>query len=139
MANIQIGDRFSREYTFTVERVREFSLAAGDDNPLHLDPEVAAASQYGGLIASGTHTTALMLGLTASHFSKLVSVVGKRFTVELKRAVPVDAVVSIEWEIVQLTPRPGRSGRVAHLEGALVDKATGEICVKAVGEVVIEI
>jgi len=80
MSNVNIGDRFSREHVFTPQQVMDFSLAAGDDNPLHLDAAFASASAYGGLIASGTHTTAILLGLTASHFSKITSVVGRRFT-----------------------------------------------------------
>jgi acyl dehydratase len=139
MTNVQVGDRFSREFVFTPDAVMAFARAAGDDNPLHFDPAVAAASPYGGLIASGTHTTALLLGLTASHFSRITSVVGRRFTVEFRRAVAADAAVGIEWRVVAITPRPGRRGRTVQLEGALVDHASGEACVTAQGEVVIEI
>jgi acyl dehydratase len=34
-----------------------------DPQPFHVDPEAAAASPYGGLIASGWHTAALYMGL----------------------------------------------------------------------------
>ncbi len=34
-----------------------------DPQPFHVDPEAAAASPFGGLIASGWHTTALFMGL----------------------------------------------------------------------------
>ena len=139
MTDVKVGDRFGREVVFTPDAVMAFARAAGDDNPLHFDPGVALASPYGGLIASGTHTTALLLGLTASHFSKITSVVGRRFTVEFRRAVPADATVAIEWRVVGVTTRPGRRGRAVQLEGALVDRATGEACVTAQGEVVIEI
>lgn len=136
---LEIGERFSREHQFTPQAVREFSLAAGDDNPLHLDPVRAAASPYGALIASGTHTSALLLGLTASHFSKFTSVVGRRFTVQFKRAVRADATVVIEWRIVGLVPREGRPGQVVRMEGELRDAASGEVCVSATGEVVVGI
>ena len=139
MTNVQVGDRFSREFVFTPEAVMAFARAAGDDNPLHVDAAVAASSSYGRLIASGTHTSALLLGLTASHFSRITSVVGRRFTVEFKRAVAADAAVTLEWRVVAVTSRPGRRGRLVQLEGALVDRASGEACVTARGEVVIEI
>lgn len=93
---VRLGERFAREHRFTPAQVRDFSLAAGDDNPLHLDAAAAAASPYGGLIASGTHTSALLLGLTASHFSKRTTVVGRTFTVTFRRAVRADAAVAIE-------------------------------------------
>jgi acyl dehydratase len=34
-----------------------------DPQPFHVDPEAAKASPFGGLIASGWHTTALFMGL----------------------------------------------------------------------------
>ena len=139
MSNVNVGDRFSREHTFTPQQVMAFARAAGDDNPLHFDAAVAAASSYGGLIASGTHTSALLLGLTASHFSKITSVVGRRFTVEFRRAVRADATVTIEWQIVGMTPRATRPGNVVRLEGTLTDRASGEVCLVGQGEVVIDL
>jgi 3-hydroxybutyryl-CoA dehydratase len=136
-AGLRVGDRFSREHQFTPQSVADFSLAAGDDNPLHIDAAQAAASPYGGLIVSGTHTSALLLGLTASHFSKLGSVVGRRFTVRFRRAVPADARVRIEWRIVALQAREGRPGRVVQMEGDLRDASSGELFVEGSGEVVV--
>jgi len=136
---IRIGDRFSREHRFTPAQAMEFSLAAGDDNPLHLNPAAAAASPYGELIVSGTHTSALLFGLTASYFSKITSVVGRRFTVQFRRAVRADATVIIEWQVIGLVPREGRPGHVVQLDGSLRDAASGEVCVTATGEVVVGI
>jgi len=34
-----------------------------DPQPFHVDPEAAKASPFGGLIASGWHTTALFMGM----------------------------------------------------------------------------
>jgi acyl dehydratase len=34
-----------------------------DPQPFHIDPEVAKSSPFGGLIASGWHTTALFMGM----------------------------------------------------------------------------
>ncbi len=136
-SGVHVGDRFHREHRFTPDEVAAFSLAAGDDNPLHLDTAHAQGSPYGGLIVSGTHTTALLLGLTASHFSKRTTVVGRRFSVRFRRAVRADANVVIEWCVVGLSPRAHGTGRVVRLEGELRDVASGEVCVQATGEVVI--
>lgn len=139
MSNVKVGDRFGREHAFTPQQVRKFALAAGDDNPLHHDAAFAASSSHGRLIVSGTHTTALLLGLTAAHFSKITSVVGRRFTVEFRRAVSADANVAIEWQVMELTPRATRPGTIVRLEGTLTDRASGEVCVAAHGEVVIDV
>jgi acyl dehydratase len=83
----QPRERFSSEIKLTPAMVAAYAHAAGDTNPIHHDPEFAASSRYGRLIASGTHTTALLLGLTASHFSKKGSVVGLEFWVRFRRPV----------------------------------------------------
>jgi 3-hydroxybutyryl-CoA dehydratase len=37
----------------TQERINAYAAASGDHNPLHLDPEFAATTQFGGIIAHG--------------------------------------------------------------------------------------
>ena len=54
-------------------------------NPVHHDSEVAAKSRFGRLIASGPHTTAHLLALTASHFSKHGAMLGLEFRVLVRR------------------------------------------------------
>ena len=73
---VRAHDRFSAEYSLTPELVSEHAWSVGDVNPIHHDPDFAAGARYGRPIASGTHTTALLLALSASHFSKSMSMVG---------------------------------------------------------------
>jgi len=128
-----VGDKFSKIHTFNEAQVRAFSNEAGDTNPLHHDAEVAAASRYGKLIVSGTHTTALILGLTASHFSQHHSVVGVSFGVEFLRAVFADATVKIEWEVVATSMKGDLAQRV-EMRGGLYDEV-GALCIQATGVV----
>jgi len=92
---VRMGARFSRRHMFDAGQVSAFASASGDTNPLHHDAALAAASRYGGLIVSGTHTTALMLGLAAAHFSAHCPVVGISFTVDFMRPVAADASVEL--------------------------------------------
>ena len=55
----------------SVEMVEEEMLAFAtqfDPQRFHVDPEAAAQTMYGGLIASGWHTGSLMMRLTAEGF-----------------------------------------------------------------------
>ena len=63
-------ERFSAEVTLTPAMVAAYAEAAGDTNPVHYDAAFAATTRYKRLIASGTHTTALLLGLTAAHYAQ---------------------------------------------------------------------
>jgi acyl dehydratase len=48
--------------TVTEDEIVEFARRF-DPQPFHVDPEAAKQSPYGGLIASGWHTTALFMGM----------------------------------------------------------------------------
>lgn len=48
--------------TVSEDEIIEFA-SRFDPQPFHVDPEAAASSSYGGLIASGWHTTALFMGM----------------------------------------------------------------------------
>jgi acyl dehydratase len=131
-----VGERFSSQVTLTPESVAAFSTAAGDVNPIHFDAAFAATTRYGKVIASGTHTSSLLLGLTATHFSKRGSVVGLEFTVTFRRAVFADETVRIEWDVVKVTPNAKLKGEIVDMLGRLVC-ADGVAAVEAKGRVLV--
>jgi len=112
-------ERFSSEVTLTPAIVAEYARAVGDSNPVHHDSEFAASSRYGRLIASGTHTTALLLGLTASHFSKNGAMVGLEFWVRFRRPIYADETVRLEWLVVKVTPNDKLKGDIVELRGRI--------------------
>src|SRR5690349_14226061 len=61
--DLAVGQTF-RSDTVTVDPVRLKAFAAEfDPQPFHLDDQAAAASVFGGLVASGWHTAALTMKL----------------------------------------------------------------------------
>lgn len=136
MSRAQPYERFSSEVTLTPAMVAAYAHAAGDSNPVHHDPEFAAASRYGRLIASGTHTTALLLGLTASHFSKKGSMVGLEFWVRFRRPVFADETVRLQWLVVKVTPNAKLQGEVVELRGRILGE-DGATALGAKGRVLV--
>jgi len=55
--------RFSSRELLTLDSVSRFARAAGDENPLHHAADCAARTRFRGSIASGPHTSALLMGL----------------------------------------------------------------------------
>ncbi len=129
-------ERFSSVVTLTPETVSAFSTAAGDDNPLHHDAAFAASTRYGRLIASGTHTTALLLALTASHFSKRGAVIGLDFTVRFRRPVYADETIVLEWLVVKVTPNIKLNGEIVDMVGR-VKAQDGQTALGANGRVLV--
>ena len=111
-------ERFSSEVRLTPTMVAAYAHAAGDNNPVHHDRAFAASTRYGRLIASGTHTTALLLGLTASHFSQTGAMVGLEFWVRFRRPIYADETIRLEWLVVKVTPNERLGVRLSSYEAA---------------------
>jgi acyl dehydratase len=60
-----------------------------DPQPFHVDAEAAAAGPFGGLIASGWHTCALMMRLLATEYLSPASSLGSPGVDELRWLAPV--------------------------------------------------
>ncbi len=60
-----------------------------DPQPFHTDPEAAAQSAFGGLIASGWHTASLMMRLFVDHYLSAVASLSSPGVDELRWLKPV--------------------------------------------------
>ena len=94
---MELHDRFFDDFTegeqfevgphlMTEERIIEFGREF-DPQPFHTDPNAAADSVYGGLIASGWHTGSVMMKLLASTLGE--SSLGSPGGEELRWVAPV--------------------------------------------------
>ena len=129
-------ERFSTEITLTPTVVAAYAQAAGDTNPVHHDPGFAAVTRYGRLIASGTHTTALLLGLTASHYSKHGAMVGLEFWVRFRRPIYADETIRLEWLVVKVTSNEKLKGEIVELRGRIKGQ-NGQTALGAKGRVLV--
>jgi 3-hydroxybutyryl-CoA dehydratase len=129
-------ERFSSDVTLTPERVSAYASAAGDTNPVHHDSTFAAATRYGRPIASGTFTTALLLGLTASHYSERAAMVGLEFWVRFRRPIYADETIRLEWLVVKVTPNPKLAGDVVELRGRIRNQS-GDTALGAKGRILV--
>lgn len=58
--NISIGQKATYSKTCTEQDVQLFAVVSGDVNPIHLDADYAATTQFGQRIAHGMYTGALV-------------------------------------------------------------------------------
>jgi 3-hydroxybutyryl-CoA dehydratase len=129
-------ERFSLRVTLDPESVARFASAAGDSNPVHCDTEFAALTRYRRPIASGTHTTALLLGLTASHYSTKAAMVGLEFWVRFRRPIYADETIQLEWLVVKVTPNDQLKGDIVELRGRIKGEG-GQTALGAKGRVLV--
>jgi acyl dehydratase len=128
--DVQVGDvmRFGR-YEVTREEIIEYARQF-DPQPFHLDEEAAKASMFGGLIASGWHTGAMLMRMVAEHMTSVHATSGAMGFDDLKWLRPVRPgdVLSVESEIrekIESRSRPDRGtvkieSRVSNQRGDVV-------------------
>ena len=105
----QIGERFSSPgITVSETQILDFALIY-DPQPFHIDKEAAAASTYGGLIASGFQT--LALGFRAFYQAGVINdcSLGSPGLDELRWLKPVRPGDSLHAETVVTSKRASRS------------------------------
>jgi hypothetical protein len=93
-------------------------------------------AQRGLIIASGSHTSALLMGLTASHFSSRGSMVGLEFWFRFRRPVHADETVHVEWLVAKVTPNARLKGDIVDLRGR-IRREDGQTAVGAKGRVLV--
>jgi acyl dehydratase len=80
-----------------------------DPQPMHTDPEAARRGRFGGLIASGWHTGAMMMRLFADHVLSPVSSMASPGLDELRWLHPVRPGDSLTLRVTVLEARLSRS------------------------------
>ena len=118
---LQVGYEFSKPYVFTLENIRRFADEAGDENPFHRDEAKAAASRFGGIIASGPQMTAVLMAVCASGEAGTQDGVGLDFSFRFVRAIPAGTATSLAWTVTAVEPHEGLKGELVTLEGRIVD------------------
>jgi acyl dehydratase len=136
MMPVRPHDRFSADVTLRPGDVVDYARRAGDANPIHHDPAFAAGTRFGRIIASGAQTTGLLMGLTATHFSRDGAMLGLDFWFRFRRPVFADETVRLEWLVIAVRPAPRLGGEIVELRGRLRN-AAGETAVGAKGRVLV--
>ena len=68
--DLKIGDKFATAKQITDQVVRAFAELSGDYNPIHLDEEFAAKTQFGKRIAHGMISGALISAVLGYEFKE---------------------------------------------------------------------
>ncbi|PSP63201.1 dehydratase [Halobacteriales archaeon QH_8_67_36] len=107
------GDSFG-EYEVTREEVTEFA-GQYDPQPIHTDPDAAAASMFGGLVASGWHTAAMTMRLLVDGWLDDSRALGALGVDALRWPEPVRPGdrLTVATEIRETEPFDAERGRVA--------------------------
>lgn len=133
---VTVGERIVGQVALTHEEVATFARLSGDLNPLHYDDAYARQTRFGCVIVSGPQLISLMMGLTATYFSRETAMLGLEFTFRFHQAVKVGETVSMEWQVVTAEPKASLQGVIASLEGKAINDH-GQVVLTGSGKVLI--
>ncbi len=99
------------EYGYLTVSAADILEFAGrfDPQPIHVDPEFAAAGPFGGIIGSGWHSAGLAMRLIADHYLSRVASLASPGVDELRWRVPLRPGDTLRLRTTIAETRPSRS------------------------------
>lgn len=135
--DISVGETDSfGGYEVTAEEVVEFAERY-DPQPFHTDPEAAAETPFGGLVASGWHTAGMTMRLLVDNLLSGVATRGALGVDELRWRSPVrpGQTLTVETEVVGTEDWDEDAGKI---DVAITTRADGDIALSMVGLVLVD-
>ncbi|GEN45711.1 MaoC family dehydratase [Alkalibacillus haloalkaliphilus] len=90
----------SHEFTVTEEKIRQYALLTGDDNPIHLDQAEAERQGFQAPIAHGLLTMGLVMNMTSRFTEKGMHV--SDYEIRFLKPVYKDETVEVSAEVETL-------------------------------------
>ena len=117
--DLRVGQRFTTgEYELDEERAVAFARD-WDPQPFHTDPDAAADSFFGELVASGWHTAAITMRLAVQGLPIAGGLIGAGGEISWPAPTRPGAVLHVEAEVLEVRPsrsRPDRGMAVVRME-----------------------
>ena len=123
----RIGESFEHSETMDEKTISAFAHLIGDLNPLHHDRVAAAASRFGGIIASGPHCASILLAQAANFFSRGTSMVGLEFSLKFQGPARPGDVLRFRWEVTDVVWNEKLRGDIVSLAGSVSNSAGTKI------------
>lgn len=136
--DFHVGQRFqSGTHALDAPQIKAFA-AQFDPQPFHLDEKAAAGSLFGGLAASGWHTAAITMRLLVqSGLPVAGGIIGAGGEISWPRPTRPGDVLSVESEIVDVTPSRSRPDRGMMSMRSETKNQSGEIVQVLVAKLVV--
>lgn len=129
-APVVVGETVSTTVHFSLADIAAFATACHDRNPLHRDGDAAAHSRFGEVIASCSHAPSMLMGLSASYFSRSDDgiqreMVGLNYNFSFKAPVFADEDIQLSWRVATVEWHARLGGHLAQIEGTASTARSG--------------
>lgn len=104
--DIHVDQQYQKAFLVTEDRIHKFAEVTGDTNPLHIDPEYAATTQFGECIAHGMLSASFISAVLGTQFPGNGAVYLSQ-TLQFKRPVKIGSEVSVTITVIDKSDRRG--------------------------------
>ncbi len=133
---IVVGDDFSDAVTVTDAHITIMAGLTGDFHPMHVDEEYARTTRFGGRIAHGMLTAALIGGPVGKYFHG-TGIAYLEHNCRFTAAVRPGDTLATTWTITEKIDKPKHNGGIVALagnsknqNGVVVVEATAKLLVR---------
>jgi acyl dehydratase len=123
-------------WAVTIEDIKDFARA-WDPLPFHLDDEAAAAGPFGGIIASGLHTQAILIRLGVESFTGQLAFIAARELRSMRMFKPVRPGETLTGTIEIEEQRLRDDGRAVIVYRSELADAHGDVVLRLVLDVLV--
>lgn len=119
---IAVGEKVTQRLRYSRADIAQFARMSLDQNPLHLDSMVAQRARFGEIVASGQQTSAILMGMLATHYSRSDDGVPRQMiclnmNFAFKAPVFAEQEIVLQWKVSSVTPNAKLKGLVGLLDG----------------------
>lgn len=120
---VLVGEKVTKVMRYSRDDIAVFARLSGDENPLHTDNLVAQRARFGEIIASGQHTSAILMGMLATHFSREDDGVKREMlclnmNFAFKGPVFADQDITLQWRVASIEQKDKLQGVLVQLDGS---------------------
>ena len=117
------AETLARTVRYSRDDIAAFARLSGDANPLHHDAQAAQRARFGEIIASGQQTAASLMGMLATHYSRVDDGVAREMlclnmNFAFKSPVFADQDLLLEWQVASVEWSTRLKGLLGHLNGS---------------------
>jgi len=132
---VKLNSTFGSELFLSEAEIIEGAKLVGDKNPIHHDTN-HTNSKFDGILASGSHISAVFSALIPTHFSQYGNVVGLNMSFQFKLPIYPNRKYTMEWKVCEKEVNGKLNGTIYYLTGAIVGSKdevalTGTACILA--------
>jgi acyl dehydratase len=118
---LTIGDNYKEALRFSQQNVIDFANVSGDNNPIHLDADYAATTQFGKPIMHGMISGCVFTRIMGTQFPGFGSIYLSQ-TIEFKRPMFVET----DYEAIFIVKTIDLEKHRAEIFCEIIDKITGK-------------